>query len=164
MPDTLKITQAGPEDREAVIGFISALQAHEVALHDTRLTPAAALWETYLDSISECAKAQGGGVLVARIENQPAGFICFWVETGSAMLETADSNRYGYVSDIYVAEAFRSRGLAGRMLDEVKVRLMGDETVRRLRICTLAANQLAASAYRRAGFSPYEVTYELVLR
>lgn len=36
----------------------------------------------------------------------------------------------------------------------------GDRGVTRIRICALAANGPALSAYTRAGFEPYEVAYE----
>ncbi len=74
---------------------------------------------------------------------------------GRTDLRAADSNRYGYVSDICVREAFRGRGAASALLAGLEARLTR-AGVTRLRLNVLAANAAARAAYEKAGFAPYE--------
>jgi hypothetical protein len=91
MSDRLQITDARDGDRAFIIECIGGLQDHEVALHDTRLQTSAAPLERYFEAISTRAQANGGAVLVAWAQDGPVGFICFWIDHASTLLETADS-------------------------------------------------------------------------
>jgi ribosomal protein S18 acetylase RimI-like enzyme len=90
------------------------------------------------------------------------GFASGWIERTKNLSETADSNCFGYISDICVLPSYRGQGIAGLLLDALGKRLSGAGATR-VRIGTLAANQLARAAYERAGFTPYEVVYEKVV-
>jgi ribosomal protein S18 acetylase RimI-like enzyme len=80
-------------------------------------------------------------------------------------METRDSTRYGYVSDIFIKPDVRSSGLAKSLLDAIAAHLhRADPTLTRLRVNVLAVNRIACRAYEKAGFTPYEVMYERLLR
>lgn len=164
MNDPLYIREADDNDRAFIVDGLEKLQNHEVSLHDTRKQASAPLCEIYFENISIRAHKDRGSILVSYKNNIPIGFICFWIENSSSILETADSNRFGYISDIYVVHEHRGEGVAKLMLEEAKSRLMEDKSIKRLRICSLALNALAVSAYESAGFQPYEITYEKTLR
>jgi ribosomal protein S18 acetylase RimI-like enzyme len=83
---------------------------------------------------------------------------CLVVEEQSVQ-ETPDSNRHGYVSDIFVDSRYRGQGVAQRLL-AVAERHLAATGVTRLRINVLANNTTARRAYERYGFAPYEVMYE----
>lgn len=160
MEKTLQIKEFDSNDRDFIINGLMALQEHEVALHDTRRVASRDLCEKYFEEIYENALAYNGALLLGCVEGVPAGFICFWIRNDSAIMETDDSNHYGYISDIYVAGEHRGQGFAQQMLQEVERRIANDGSVSRLRICSLAMNSLAVEAYQRAAFKPYEITYE----
>ncbi len=163
MADPLQIRAARDTDRPGVVAFLAQLQAHEVALHDTRKPADHDLCAHYVSDFSARAADQGGAMLVTLVDGQLVGFICFWVEISASTLETEASNRCGYISDLFVAEDHRGQGVGQRLLDAAKAHFGKDPSVTRLRICTLANNALAVSAYERAGFKPYETTYEITL-
>lgn len=145
-------------ERAALLRMIAALQDHEVPLHDSRL-PGAATSEPYLAGLEEQLRGQSGAMFVAEAAGAPVGYVACLVEEYDSAQETPDSNRYGLVNDIYVDPAFRSQGLAQRLLAaaEAHLRTTG---VTRLRINMLANNAKARRAYERYGFAPYEVMYE----
>ena len=164
MTETLQIKEADDSDRTFIVNGLVKLQNHETALHDIRRIGDRRLCEGYFEEILANSHNRDGAVLVAYMNNLPVGFICFWVESASSLVETEDSNTFGYISDVFVVDEYRSRGFARRMFDEVQSRLVKNPSIKRLRICSLAANVLAVTAYEKAGFQPYEVTFERKLK
>ena len=73
--------------------------------------------------------------------------------------ETADSNRFGYISDVCVLSAFRGRRLAGHLLNALESHL-SHSGVRWIRLSALAANKAARTSYERSGYAPYEIVYD----
>ena len=150
-------------DRRAVIDALTALQEHERALHDTRV-PGAGATEIYLDNLLEDLAAQSGAIFIAEADGKFAGLVTGLIETYEAILETRDSSVYGYCSDIYVAPEFRGSGLAQMLLDVMERHLAAQAPITRFRISVLAVNRIACRAYERAGFVPYEMMYERLIR
>ena len=114
--------------------------------------------DAYLARIERRA-AESGALLVAESAGAFVGFVAGWIEQSDAIIETPDSDRFAFVSDIFVAPEFRGRRVAGRLLSAIERRL-AKPGITRLRLCALAANHAATHAYLRDGFSPYEVVYE----
>lgn len=98
-------------------------------------------------------------MLVAELAGAFVGFVAGWIEESDAIVETPDSDRFAFVSDIFVAPEYRGRRVAGQLLGAIERRL-AQPGITRLRLCALAANDAATLAYRRDGFSPYEVVFE----
>lgn len=153
------VRPAGPGDRAALQAALVDMQDYERALHDTRL-PGQETARPYLDWLEGHAPAHGGVVLVAvSAERELAGFSACWVQQDDLISETADSNRFGYVSDVYTAPAWRGHGVAGQLLAAIEAHLRGTG-VARIRIGVLASNDSAIRAYRKHGFEPYEMVLE----
>jgi len=157
---TLTIRRATPADRPSLRKAYVELQEHERRLHASRL-PGEEIADAYVERMIEQA-ADAGGVFVAERDGEFLGFAAGWVENSQNVAETADSNRFGYVSDICVLVAHRKRGIARRLL-EAMTRMFVEAGVTRVRIGTLADNHLARLSYEGAGFRPYEVIYEKAL-
>jgi ribosomal protein S18 acetylase RimI-like enzyme len=96
-----------------------------------------------------------GGVFV--------GFAAGWIVEDNVIEETPDSNRFGLVSDVCVLAPYQGRRIAARLLDALSERPC-HAGVQRIRLSVLAANRIAQAAYEHAGFTPYEVVYEKVVR
>jgi ribosomal protein S18 acetylase RimI-like enzyme len=154
-----------PADHDWVLQCEVALQEHERAIHDTRLPGdphtrdyLAMLWDTLAESqgvmlIAESAAGERLGLVAGHIVDEP------WP------METADSTRYGYVSDIFIRPEARGSGLAQELLDAIAAHLrQADPALTRLRINVLAVNHVARRSYEKAGFTPYEIMYERRLR
>ena len=148
-------------DHDWVLECEIALQEHERAMHDTRVPGVphtrdylAMLWDTLAQNhgimlIAETAAGERLGLVAGHIVDEP------WP------METPESTRHGYVSDIFVRPEVRGTGLATALLDAIAAHLHNtDPTLTRLRINVLAVNMIARRAYEKAGFTPYEVAYE----
>ncbi len=150
-----------PQDAPALRSAIVELSEHEHRLHPTRL-PGEQIADAYLAWMQQRA-AEGGAVLVAEVGGAFAGFVAGWIEVGSEIAETPDSNRFGYISDICVMPAHRGRRVANSLLGAIEQHL-ARAGIRRLRIASLAGNAPARKSYERAGFLPYEILYEKVVQ
>ncbi|WP_119303309.1 GNAT family N-acetyltransferase [Dongia deserti] len=150
-----------PADRDWVLECEVALQEHERAIHDTRL-PGLPHSRDYLALLWDVLAENNGIMLIAETaEGERVGLVAGHVVDEPWPVETRDSTRYGYVSDIYIRPEARSAGLAKALLDASAAHLhQSDPTLTRLRVNVLAVNTIACRAYEKAGFTPYEVMYE----
>jgi ribosomal protein S18 acetylase RimI-like enzyme len=156
----LIVRAAQLSDRSHLRQAVIELQEHERRLHATRL-PGEQIADAYLDWLLRRAE-QGGLIAVAEANGEFAGFAAGAIEDDDTITETADSNRYGLVSDVCVLPAYRGSRIAAKLIAalEEHFRRAG---VSRMRIGALAANQPARAAYEYAGFVAYEIIYEKLI-
>jgi ribosomal protein S18 acetylase RimI-like enzyme len=157
-PLSIVLRDATPEDRPFLLDAIAQLNDHERALHDTRL-PGAEIAEMYFAKIHDAIATDHGGIVVAFHGDRRVGYMACRIETGGSVAETADSNVFGYVSDVFVSADLRGRDIAAILLAEAERRLR-PHGVTRIRLSSLAMNHQAVRAYRKFGFADYEVTLE----
>ena len=93
---------------------------------------------------------EGGLVLVAEEHENFVGFAAGWIEHQESLAETADSNRFGYISDICVLSTYRGKRIASLLLEAIVTHFRSAD-IARVRIGVLSANQSATIAYERAG-------------
>jgi GNAT superfamily N-acetyltransferase len=141
------------------------LQEHERAIHDTRL-PGLPHTRDYLAMLWEDLAEGHGIMLIAETpQGERLGLVAGHIVDVPWPMETRESTRYGYVSDIFVRPEARGSGLAQALLDAIAARLRAaDPTLTRLRVNVLAVNRIACRSYEKAGFTPYEVMYERLIR
>jgi ribosomal protein S18 acetylase RimI-like enzyme len=156
MPIIIRHARASdsPDLRRAFI----ELQELERTLHDSRL-PGETVADRYLAWLGAQARENDGAIFVADEDGIFRGFIAGWIVANDHLIETADSNRFGLVSDICVLSEARGRGIAHLLLAAAE-RHLAAEGVTRLRLSALAGNAVAQSVYRKYGFAPYEVVLE----
>src|SRR5260370_37102480 len=102
---------------------------------------------------------ESGALGIAEYLGRFLGFVAGWIEERTNIAETPASNRFGYISDICVIPSFRGLRIAERLLQAIELRLKRTG-IDHLRLHVLAANRSARTSYERAGFAPYEITYE----
>lgn len=88
-----------------------------------------------------------GGIWLMEADAAPAGFV---VLTVAFSMEFGGLR--GFVDDLFVAPAYRRRGLAGAALDTVREACVA-RGVRALLVETSSANEQAVRVYSRAGFT-----------
>lgn len=157
MAGDIRIRQARPTDRAALRAAVIELQEFERRLSDTR-RPGEEIADAYLARM-ESRAAHGGAILIAESDGAFAGFATCELREVNYVAETADSNRFGYVSDICVLPAWRGRRIAGLLLEAAE-RHLAPLGITRLRIHVLANNPSARRSYEHAGFVAYEVLCE----
>jgi ribosomal protein S18 acetylase RimI-like enzyme len=140
------------------------LQEHERAIHDTRL-PGLPHTRDYLAMLwKELAEGQGIMLIAETPQSERIGLVAGHIVDAPWPMESRDSTRYGYVSDIFIKPEARGTGLAQTLLDAIAAHLRAaDPTLVRLRVNVLAVNAIARRSYEKAGFTPYEVMYERLI-
>ena len=154
-----------PADYDWVLQCEVELQEHERAIHDTRL-PGLPHTRDYLDLLwDELAEGHGIMLIAETPQGERVGLVAGHIVDSPWPVESRDSTRYGYVSDIFIKPEARGGGLAQTLLDAIAAHLhAADPTLTRLRVNVLAVNAIARRSYEKAGFTPYEVMYERLIR
>jgi GNAT superfamily N-acetyltransferase len=160
MMQALTIRAATQADRPRVRQAVIELQEYERRQSTTRL-PGEQIVDPYLAWLWQQAD-RAGALLVAEIDGRFAGFAAGWVEEARYIAETADSSRFGLLSDIFVVPEFRGHRIATRLIQAME-RDLGKSGVTRLRINALASNVSARRSYEHAGLAPYEVLHEKMI-
>jgi hypothetical protein len=105
------IRSATASDRLFLRQAVIELQEHERQLHPTRLL-GEQIADKYLDWILGQV-GESGAVLVAEFHGVSVGFASGWIERTQNLPETADSNYFGYISDICVLPSYGETGDRG---------------------------------------------------
>ena len=156
MPNTIR--QALPGDGGDLRRAFIELQEVERTLHDSRL-PGEAVADRYLEWLAQQVRENGGAIFMADEDGIFRGFIAGWLVEDDHLIETPDSNRCAFISDLCVLKEARGRGIAQLLLAAAERHLVR-HSVTRLRIGALAGNAAARAAYVKYGFSPYEIVFE----
>lgn len=155
MTVSIRLMQAS--DRAAVIGLLVELTAHEAALSDDRTTGLDTAAACLADD-AEKASETGGAQIVADIEGRVVGYLA--LQLGRAGPYVHDHLRdHVHIENIVVASEHRKAGIGQALLAEAErfARAAGRKVIL---LGVLPRNDLALSAYRRAGFA--ELSIEMV--
>lgn len=153
----VRIEPYNNEDLDTLKNFLVELQEHERA-DNPQLRPGAEVASPYLDFLLQSTKEHQGLILMARQGTETIGFICAWVDHDEDMLLNPTARRHGYVSDLFVRENCRGKGIGASLLREVES-AMASKGIKRLRVCSKAANKLALRCYDDFGFIRYELIF-----
>ena len=146
-----------PSDLAIVIQYVEAIQEFErVQVPELKLGPD--IGPDYASTLIRRVAERNGCMLMARAEARTVGFGCAWVQSDDDMLLRDDARTHAYVSDIFVEDAWRRRGIALQILSVLEME-MRSRGCRRIRICSKATNQIALECYKTAGYRPYEITF-----
>ncbi len=146
------IRPARESDREVLIELFLGLNVYEEPfVGNRRLDRAGAI-----DSLAFAEKkvADTGGVkLVAEIDGSVVGHLFLtWEKHGACVRD--DEKDYGYVSELFVREAHRGKGIGRALLQEAE-RLTREKGFGHIMLGVLHGNTVAERAYARFGFKPY---------
>lgn len=159
-PPHWRARPARPEEREALLAMVAALQTYELRFEPNRAPPAA-MAGPHLDALDAWTEDGCGGVLVAAdvdTDSALGGFVAFGVVEERGWHAAHQNRRYGVISDLYVRDAARRQGVARALVRETRKRLIA-EGIRRLEVTALYDNGDARAAYAALGLAPSHVTY-----
>jgi ribosomal protein S18 acetylase RimI-like enzyme len=146
-----------PSDLATVIQYVEAIQEFE-RIHVPELKLGHEIGPDYASMLIRRVAERNGCMLMARAETRTVGFGCAWIQSDYDMLLREDARTHAYVSDIFVEDDWRRRGIALKILVALETE-MRSRGCRRIRICSKATNQIALECYKRAGYRPYEITF-----
>ncbi|WP_254862862.1 GNAT family N-acetyltransferase [Halovivax gelatinilyticus] len=95
------------------------------------------------------------GLLVAKIDDEIAGFVSFAIERGSFDL----TDERGTVSNLWVDPQVRNRGIGRQLLEAAEAEL-ADRGASVCQLEVLAGNESARRFYRRIGYEPRRLTLD----
>ena len=153
------IRSAMPADLPNLRLAMIELQEHERRLDARTRLPGEQIADGYLARLQQEVAQKRGAMFVAERNGVFAGFAVGWIIERDHIPESADSNRFGYLSDICVMPAYRRQKIAQRLLAALEQHFAG-AGITRFRLFTLAANASARATYESAGFAAYEILYE----
>jgi len=145
-------------DRDHVCRLMAALQDWERQWAVDRV-PGETMASDHVSYLLGLAQASGGETFVALRGEQIVGFLVLIAESedeDDAHL-IPEAKRYGLVTDLYVLESARGKGVGALLLGaaEAHAKTMGLSI---LRIQSLTANSEAIAFYEGRGYAPYELT------
>lgn len=140
-----------PADRPALEAMMAALQDFERAVAPDRL-PGTEMAATHMAALLGEVASKDGRVILAEVgAGQPVGFALGWIAETLGRYIVADKARYGLISDLFVAEAWRGRGI-GRALIRTMEAHFHSHGLTRTAIHALADNDAARRRYLAAGY------------
>ncbi len=152
MSATVIIRPARDEDRDALIEQFQGLNQHEEPfVGNRRLDREGAVASL---NFADRKVADSNGVrLVVEVEGQVVGHLYLTFERHGACVRD-EVRDYGYVSELFVREEMRGRGLGRALLLEAE-RLTRERGLGHMMLGVITGNAIAERAYARFGFKSY---------
>ena len=146
------IRTAKPADRPGVVELIHLLNCYEAPLtRDRRIERSAA--EEYYRALMGRIANQQGRLILAEADRTLIATLALVVQDDHLFVRD-DVRRHGLVTDLFVREEWRGRGVGSAMLAEAE-RLTRAAGLSRLSITVVEGNGNAERLYRTFGFGSY---------
>jgi ribosomal protein S18 acetylase RimI-like enzyme len=144
-------------DFQALVQFVEGIQEHERAAVP-ELKPGREIGPFYAEALVCKVSNQDGCILMAQAGGRNIGFVCAWKELDEDALLREEMRPHAFISDIFVAEGWRRKGVAAGLLAAIEAAML-ERGSTQIRVCAKASNRLAISCYERAGYRPYEIIF-----
>ena len=141
-----------PRDEQATLSFIDGLQRHEHRFEPNRRIDTAVAAE-YRGVLMKAVAENGGIVRVAETDGRAVGWAVGWPEL-DALYVVESERRYFYISELYVEDGLRGRGIGRALIASCEDWARG-QGIAISRIGVIHDNDAAAATYARAGYAPY---------
>ena len=151
------VRDATVADRLPLIDFMAALNVVEHQWQDDRALdrPAA---DRHLAYLEDLVRAQAGFTLVAEDGAGLLGFLIGIRDQEEGTYVVPEARAFGYVTDIFVSDRARGRGIGRALMAEAERRFQA-AGLPAVRVTALAANRAAGATYEALGYRALYVTY-----
>lgn len=151
---TIAIRTLLETDRQAVLGLLGELTAHEASLNANRTTGPAAAAACLADDTEKAAE-HGGAQFIAEMDGRAIGYLALRLgRTGPFVHDHLRD--HVYIENIVVAGAHRSTGVGQMLLARAEL-FAREAGCKVLQLGVLTGNEIALQAYRRAGFEGFAI-------
>jgi ribosomal protein S18 acetylase RimI-like enzyme len=108
----------------------------------------AAALNHYVDHILSLSEKGTGQILVAEEAGRLVGFVCLQGPVLAGTLDNSGHESHGFMSDLFVAEDCRQRGIGALLLERVETLAEG-QRIGKLVLRVAAGNEMARRFYHR---------------
>lgn len=144
-------------DFDAVRDGICDLQEFERAYAPLTRRPGKDIADSYLVDLLQKLKEKQGALFVAENAGRVIGFVACYIEREDSITKTDISNVHGYISDAWVEESSREKGIFRTLNEEVEKYFKQFPEVQLIRLYVLADNHTARNAYEKTGYQQEEL-------
>ena len=144
------IRAAAQDDEPALLALIAAHQDYHRAL-EPHWPAGSDMAAEYLRYLRDQCAAHDGAIFVADDGGSLAGFVCVLSDQRGA---PDNPDRHAFVQDVFVAHAYRRRGIA-RLLMDAAESFAASRGVHEIRLAVLERNTGAQAFYSTLGFRDY---------
>lgn len=157
----ISIEKYSPDDFDALTVMIGRLQEYERQLMPNLKSPNAVA-DDYARELVEMASGARGAILIARDDIRVIGYVAGYFREDDDPCLQEEVRIYANVSDLYVEERWRMRGVGRLLLTaiEEQMRLRGGVS---LRATAKALNAAAISCLSDFGYGPMKVVLSKTL-
>ena len=141
---TFVVRSAQPSDESALIDQFQGLNVHENGITGDRRTDYSAAQES-LAAAWESVRQTDGQVLVAELDGRVIGHLFLLFKIDAVFVER-ELRPYAYVSELYVGERVRGRGVARALMNEAE-RIAKQRGLPRILVGVVAGNKEAEALY-----------------
>jgi GNAT superfamily N-acetyltransferase len=136
----------------------------EFAKYNAALAPANKALRPHLKRRRDAAKkfavwsrkyigSKNGVVFLAEMDGRPVGYSLVFIKRNPL---TSRISTLGYISDLFVREDFRGKGISSKLTNEV-IKWFRRKGIRHLSLHVLEVNHVPRSIYKRWGFFPFVI-------
>lgn len=151
---TFVVRLAQPSDESALVDQFQGLNVHENGITKDRRTDYSAAQES-LAAAWQSVHQTDGQVLVAELDGRVIGHLFLLFKIDAVFVER-ELRPYAYVSELYVTEKARGRGVASALMNEAE-RIAKRRGLPRILVGVVAGNKEAEALYGRLGYAPYTI-------
>ncbi len=155
MNDVPEIRAAAKGDLDAAMALWRQLVSHHADI-DPAFEPSPDAEKIFRRFLKKCLKNRDALVLVARLGGETVGMCTCLIDLIPPVFR---AGRYGRLADLVVDEAHRRRGIATKLLAEVK-RWLAENQVRHCRATVARLNPALEGFWKKAGFDEQVVILE----
>ena len=144
------IRKAKLKDVEAISVFVVKLfKAH--AAWDRFFTPSKDVDKVYREFIKRCIYSKNRYLLVAEENDKVVGFVLGEL---AGRPPTSKVRKIGFISDVYVEESFRRRGIGKQLLSEL-CKWFKSKNLQYIELAVHVKNTVGQKAWEKCGFETY---------
>jgi len=155
----MQIREATKDDEPKIKELIEKLHAFEMPMEELYASrPDTA--ERNMRFFKRMIKNDNGTIFVAEVDNQIVGYAVCWIAKRPPYLYKVD--RIGYISDVFVEEQYRRRGIGSALLGKI-LEWFKNKNIKYVELSVLVKNEKAIKFYEKHGFKVYSLNLRKVM-
>lgn len=142
-------------DEQIIKAMIIQLQDFESSLEKDRIKGSLVGESYFSEMIANCNHLNGNVFVLCHL-NEVIGFIAVYIIEEKETISKIDT--YGYISDIFIDNNFRWKGLS-KLLFDTACEYFKEKKLKYMKVCALAENSTMIHTCESRGFKKHEIMF-----